>query len=89
MRLVVLIARRLERAHARSVLVPLVLPERLVIAFVILPVGIHVREQIRLAKRGKDISYVAVFARWITVGFIGAVAAVWPQAMNCPGISRS
>lgn len=89
MRLVVVIARRIEGADTGSVLAPLVLPERLVIALIILPVGVHVREQVRLAERVENGSYVGVFARWITVGIIRAVATVWPQAMNCPCINRA
>lgn len=78
MRLVVIITRRIERADAGSVLVPLVLPEGLVIALIILPVGVHVREQVRLAERVEDSSYVGVFARRVTVGIICAVAMVRP-----------
>lgn len=89
MRLVVIIARRIERADAGSVLVPLVLPEGLVIALIILPVGVHVREQVRLAERVEDSSYVRIFARRVTVGIIGAIAMVRPQAMDCPRISRA
>lgn len=87
MRLVVIIARGIEGADAGSVLAPLVLPERLVIALIIFPVGVHVREQVRLAERVENGSYVGVFARWVTVGIIGAVTTVWPQAMDCPRIS--
>ena len=43
-RLVVGIAGRVERAHASTVLVELVLPEALVVPLVILPVGLHVAE---------------------------------------------
>jgi hypothetical protein len=70
-------------------LTPLVLPERLVVALIILPVDIHVCQQVRLAVGVEDGSDVSVLARRVTVGFIGAVAAVWPKAMDCPRISKA
>lgn len=89
MGLVVIIARRIEGADASSVLAPLVLPERLVITLIILPVRVHVREKVCLAERVEDSSYVGVLARWVTVGIICAVTTVWPEAMDCPRISRA
>lgn len=89
MGLVVVIARRIESADASSVLAPLVLPETLVIALVILPVGVHVSEQVRLAERVQDSSDVCVFARRITVGIVGAVATIRPEAVDGPRISRT
>lgn len=89
MGLVVVVAGRIEGADASSVLAPLVLPESLVIALVILPVGVHVCEQVRLAERVQDSSDVGVCARCITVGIVGAVAMIWPQAVDGPRIDRT
>lgn len=70
-------------------LTPLVLPERLVVALIILPVDIHVCQKVRLSVGVEDGSDVSVFARRVTVGFIGAIATVWPKAMDRPRVSRT
>jgi hypothetical protein len=46
---VVVVALRLERADAGAVLAPLVLPEGLIIALVVFPIGVHVGQKVILA----------------------------------------
>lgn len=60
-------------------LVPLVLPERLVIALVVLPVLVHVGEKLGAARVLDDGSDVGVLARVVAVCLVGAIAVVRPS----------
>lgn len=77
---VVGVAARVEGADAGAVLSPLVLPKRLVVPLVVLPVGVHVVEQVRLAVRRQDVGDVGVGAVRVAVRVVRPVAVVWP----CP-----
>ena len=56
---------------------PLVLPEALVVASLVFPVGVHVGEEVGV--RGLDDGAdVGVCARGVAVGVVGAVAVVRP-----------
>lgn len=60
-------------------LVPLVLPERLVVALVVLPVLVHVGEKLGVARVLDDGSDVGVLARVVAVCLVGAIAVVRPS----------
>lgn len=64
--------------HKRTMLVPLVLPEALVITLVVLPVGLHVGQQLGPALRLEDLCDVRILARRIAELLVGAVAVVRP-----------
>jgi len=82
LRVVVRVAAGLDGVDARAVLVPFVLPEALVVTLVVLPVGLHVVEQLRPALRPQDGRDVAVLARRVAVGSVGAVAVVGPEILS-------
>ena len=82
--LVVGIARWVKGADACAVLAPLMLPEGVVIVVVVLPVGLHVVEQRRLAKGGQDTGDIGVGAAGVAVGIVRAVTVIRPQTMNGP-----
>jgi len=71
---------RILRAQGgNTMLVPLVLPERLVIALVVLPVLVHVGEKLGAARVLDDGSDVGVLARLVAVCLVGAIAVVGPS----------
>ena len=57
------------------------LPERLVITLVVLPVGLHVGQDIAMTLVLKNTADISVCSRAITSGFVGAVAVVGPCAV--------
>lgn len=61
-------------------LAPFMLPETLIVAFVIRPVGLHVRQKVGFAKGLQDLGDVGVCTRTIAVGIIGAVAVIRPMS---------
>jgi hypothetical protein len=65
-----------------TVLVPLVGPERLIVTTVVLPVLIHVGEELSAARLLDDSGDVAVFPRLITELLICAVAVIRPCKMS-------
>jgi len=75
---VVSVALRVEGGNAGSMLIPLVLPERLVVAGVVFPVGVHLGEESGFAVGFEDGGDVGVFARGIAECVVGAIAAVRP-----------
>ena len=85
-RLVVGVAGRVEGGDAGAVLAPLVLPEGLVVALVVLPVLLHDLEGLVGAGGLQDLGDVGVGAARVAVGFVGAVAVVRPQAVQGPGV---
>jgi len=60
------------------VFAPLVLPEALVVALVVLPVGVHVAEKVSLSGGAKDGGDVGVGSAGVAVGVVGAVAVIGP-----------
>jgi hypothetical protein len=88
-RLVIGVAARIEGGDAGAVLAPLVLPEGLVVALVVLPVLLHVRQGLVGARGLQDFGDVGVGAARVAVGFVGAVAVVGPQAVQGPGVVRA
>lgn len=59
-------------------LVPLMLPERLVVPAVVLPVRVHVREKLGVAGGFDDRGDVGVLARRVAVFLVRAVAVIRP-----------
>ena len=86
---VVGVAARFQSADAGSVLAPFVLPEGLIRCSLVFPVGIHVVEEVGGASRGKDGADVGIRTRSVAVGVVGAIAVVWPETVNGPGICRA
>lgn len=81
---VVDVAGRVEGGDAGAVLAPLVLPEGLVVAAVVLPVGFHVGEERGAAVGGQDGADVGVLSGFVAVLAVRAVAVVWPEKnMSC------
>ena len=60
------------------------LPESLVIAVDIDPLGVHVREHTRFTVRRHYASDVCVCAAGIAVGVIGYIKMIGPEAMDGP-----
>ena len=67
-------------------LAPLMLPETLIVALVILPVRVHVLQQRRLPSCLQYLCDVRVGARWVAVGFVRPIAAVRPESMDGPAV---
>jgi hypothetical protein len=88
-RLVVGVAARVEGGDAGAVLAPLVLPEGLVVALVVLPVLLHDFKSFIRAGGLQDFGDVGVGAARVAVGFVGAVAVVGPQAVEGPAVVRA
>lgn len=78
MGLIAIVAVWSHSAQARSMLVPLVLPERLIITLVVLPKYIHVSQKIGLAIGLENGSNVGVFSGRITESIISAIAVIRP-----------
>lgn len=57
---------------------PLMLPERLVVTLVVLPISLHVGEKIRLAEGLDDGGNVRICAGGIAVRIVSTVTAVRP-----------
>lgn len=72
---------KLSDRHKRTMLVPLVLPEALVITLVVLPVGLHVGQQLGPTLRLEDLRDVRIFARRIAELFVRAVTVVGPESI--------
>lgn len=90
--LVVVEAFGLERGNTCSVLVKLVLPETLVVALVILPVRVHVRQHVGLACRLENLGNVGVLPRRVAELLVRAITVIGPQAVQRPrsvGAGRS
>lgn len=83
--LVVGVAAGLQSADAGTVLAPFVLPEALVIALVVLPVGLHIAEGIG-SLAGQDVGDVGVGTVIVALSGIGAVAVVRPETVDGPRI---
>lgn len=82
--LVVRVAARLNSRDAGAMLGPLMLPELLGALRVTKPVGVHELEQ-RIAAVGLDERrQVCVCSARVTARVIGAIAVVWPQAVDGP-----
>jgi hypothetical protein len=60
-------------------LTPLVLPERLVVAGVVFPIGVHVGEESGFAVGLKDTGYVGILAGGIAECVVSAIAAIRPE----------
>jgi hypothetical protein len=60
-------------------LVPLMLPEALVVALIVGPVGLHIRQQVIATLFLQDRSDVGVLARGIAELLVRAVAVVGPE----------
>ena len=54
------------------------------IIVVVLPVGLDVAEQSRLAEGGQDTGDIGVGAAGVAVGIVRAVTVIRPQTMNGP-----
>ena len=76
---VVCVALRVQGADTCAVFLPFVVPKGLVVALVVFPVGVHVGEQIGLARSGYDGGDVGVGASRVAVGVVGAVAVIRPS----------
>lgn len=81
---VVGVAAGVQSGVTGTMLAPFVLPERLVITLVVLPVGLHVSQNIAMTLVFKNAANISVCSRAITSGFVGAVAVVGPEAMDSP-----
>ena len=77
--LIVDVAARLERRVACSMLAPLVFPEALICAILVLPVDIHILEYVLAARCLQNLRDVGVLPRFIAVLIVGAVAMVGPR----------
>lgn len=64
-------------------LAPFVLPEGLIIALVVLPVGLHVAERV-WGLAGEDVGDVGVGTVIIALSGIGAVTVIGPETVNGP-----
>lgn len=74
----------IESANASTMLGPLMLPERLVVALIVLPVYIHVVERALLAILCKGGANARIGTGSIAVRVVGRVAVIWPKAMDRP-----
>jgi len=84
--LVVCIAGRVEGGDACAVFAPLVFPERLVVALVVFPVLLHDFKSFVGSRGLQDFGDVGVGAARVAVGFVGAVAVVWPETVESPAV---
>ena len=75
---VVGVAGRVEGRDAGAVFAPLVLPEGLVVALVVLPVLLHHGQGVVGARGAQDFGDVFVGAARVAVGFVGAVTVIGP-----------
>lgn len=82
--LVVGVAGGFQSGNASTVLGPLVRPELLVIAIVVLPVGVHVRESCRGSR--ENVLNVGVGAVRVARGGISAITVIRPKTVNSPGV---
>lgn len=76
---VAVVALSLERTDARSMLIPLVRPKRRVVALIVLPVRLHVIEEIRATRVDENQRDVAVFPRGVAKFVETAIAMIWPR----------
>ena len=83
---VVGVAVRVEGADAGAVLAPLVLPEGLVVAAVVGPVGAHVGQEGVAAVGLEDLRDVGVLPALVAVLVVVPVAEIWPV---CGELGRS
>ena len=81
---VICVAFGVKGADAGAVLAPLVLPEAFVVAVHVFPVGVHVGQEIGLARRLQDLRDVCVCATGVAVGVIGPVAVIGPEPVDGP-----
>jgi len=58
------------------VLAPFVLPEGLVVTLVVLPVGLHVAQELGAAGRLQNLGDVGVGSSVVAIGFVCAIAVV-------------
>lgn len=84
-----IVAAWLESADASSVLVPLVLPEALVVSLIVFPESAHVRQEVGFAVALENGGDVGVFTRWVAVGIVRPVAVIWPQSVKSPRVVGS
>ena len=63
----------------RTVLVPLMAPEGLIISLVILPVLVHIGQQLGTVLPLEDIRDIRVLTALVAVGLVGAVAVIGPS----------
>jgi len=86
---VVVVAVGIQGGVTSSVLAPFVLPERLVIALVVLPVGLHIAQDITMTFVQKDATNIGICSRAIACSFVRAITVVRPQTVNSPGLGRT
>jgi hypothetical protein len=88
----------LSDLQKRTMLVPLVLPEALIITLVVLPVGLHVGQQLGPTLRLEDPRDIRILARGITELLVRAITVVGPGSIVsvhvvpfpfCSGIPKS
>lgn len=80
------VAIRLQGADASAVLVPLVLPQRFIIAVVTHPVLVDVRQGRIAEELGHDASDVTVFTARVAELRVCAVTVIGPETMDSPGV---
>lgn len=80
---IVRVAIWLQGADASAVLVPLMLPQIVIITTEILPILAHVFEQVSPARVNKDQRNVAVLASGVTELVKAAVAVIGPTRVSC------
>lgn len=79
LRLVVFVAVRFDGVNAGSVLVPLMLPEALVVSLVVRPEGLHAVEEFFLSVFSQDVGDVGVFALLVAEFLVCAITVVGPE----------
>lgn len=65
------------------------LPETLIITILILPIRIHIIQQLRPTLRFQNLRNILIRARLIAIRLIRAIAIIRPEPMDGPGIVGS
>lgn len=65
---------------------PLMVPKGLIGLIVRDPIRLHEVQRIGIACSLEDLCDVLICARFVAVLRVGAIAVVWPQAVNRPGV---
>lgn len=79
---IVLIAVSFKSANTRAMLVPLMLPQVIVIASEIFPVVAHVLEKVTTARVDQDQRNVAIFPSRVAELIESAVTMIWPVKLS-------
>lgn len=82
LRLIIGVALGIERIDTSTVLVPLVLPEALVVTTFIFPVDVHIGEKISLAVRLQDLGNIRELAGRVAKLVIGSITVVRPIGVS-------